>query len=127
LILEQATGRSCAEELHERVLDPLGLTDTFYAATEPVLGGTADVYHMVEGEAVNVSATHLSALGAGGGMVSTTRDLAQFANALLGGELLRPETMSAMLTFVPTIWPGAEWGLGVMRVETPFGPIIGHE
>jgi D-alanyl-D-alanine carboxypeptidase len=127
LIVEKAGGRSYAEQLQTHILDPLGLADTFYAATEPVPGGTAVPYHLVDGELVNVSTTHLSAEGAAGGMVSTTRDLARFADALFGGRLLRPATQEEMLAFVPSQYPGAEWGLGVLRVQTPDGALVGHE
>jgi D-alanyl-D-alanine carboxypeptidase len=127
LIVEEAGGHTYAEQLQTRILDPLGLEDTFFAATEPVPGGTAEPYHLIEGELVNVSATHLSAVGAAGGMVSTTRDLARFVGALFGGELLRPATLAAMLTFVPSEYPGAEWGLGVLRAHTPDGALVGHE
>jgi len=126
LIVEQATGQGYAERLHARILGPLGLADTFYAATEPVTGGMVDAYQPIEGELVNVSAFDLSSLGAAGGMVSTTRDLARFARALFGGELLRPATVEEMVTFIPAGVPGWEVGLGVMRIQTPGGALVGH-
>ncbi len=127
LIIEEAAGRGYAEQLRARILDPLGLAGTVFAATEPVPGGTVDQYHLIEGELVNVSAIHLSTLGAAGGMVSTTRDLARFAGALFGGELLRPATLEEMLTFVPSQYRGAAWGLGVMRAQTPDDELVGHQ
>jgi len=126
LIVEQATGQGYAERLHARILGPLGLADTFYAATEPVTGGMVDAYQPIEGQLVNVSAFDLSSLGAAGGMVSTTRDLARFARALFGGELLRPATVEEMVTFIPAGVPGWEVGLGVMRIQTPGGALVGH-
>ena len=125
LILEQATGQRYAEQLHTRILEPLGLTDTFFAATEPVPGGVVDAYHVIDGELVNVSTTHLSASWTAGGMVSTTRDLARFSEALFGDELLRSATREAMFAFVPSERPGVEWGLGVARGQTPSGEIVG--
>src|SRR5215217_4327982 len=71
LIIEKAGGQSFTEQLQARILDPLGLANTFIAATEPVPSGTVDVYHLIEGEIVNVSTIHLSALWTAGGMVST--------------------------------------------------------
>jgi D-alanyl-D-alanine carboxypeptidase len=126
-ILEEATDQRYAELLQTRILDPIGLPDTFYAATEPVPGGTTTPYHVIEGETMNVEAIHLSALGTGGGMVSTTRDLARFASALSGGELLRPEILEEMLTFIPSSYPTADWGLGVLIAHEPGGDFIGHE
>ena len=125
LLLERAGDQDYAEQLHERIIDPLGLTDTVYAATEPVLGGTVDQYHLIQGEPVNASAIHLSAYGPAGGMLSTTRDLARFIDALVGGELLPPAALDAMFTFVPSERPGVEWGLGVARGQTPGGESVG--
>jgi D-alanyl-D-alanine carboxypeptidase len=126
LIAEKAAGRDYAEQLRDRILDPLGLTDTFYAATQPVPGGTVDSYHLIEGELVNASAIHLSAYGTAAGIVSTTRDLARFIDALVDGELLRPATLDEMFAFRPSDRPGFETGLGVMRVQTPSGAVVGH-
>ena len=118
LILEQATGQEYAERLHARILDPLGLADTFFASTEPVPGGKVDAYQLIDGELVNVSAIDLSSPGTAGGMVSTTRDLARFAEALFGGKLLRPATLEEMVTFIPSGRPGLEVGMGVFRQQT---------
>ena len=59
-------------------------------------------------------------------MVSTTRDLARFLDALLGGELLQPATLAAMTAFAPPSFKGAEAGLGLLRLEGPSGILIGH-
>jgi D-alanyl-D-alanine carboxypeptidase len=32
-----------------------------------------------------------------------------------------------MTTTVPTDRPGIEWGLGLMVVNTPAGPLLGHD
>jgi CubicO group peptidase (beta-lactamase class C family) len=126
LIVEEAAGQGYAEQLRDRILAPLGLEDTFYAATQPVPGGTVDSYHHLEGEVVNVSAIHLSAYGAAAGIVSTTRDLTRFIDALVDGELLRPATLEEMFAFGPSDRPGFETGLGVMRVQTPSSEVVGH-
>ena len=90
LILERGDRPALSRQLHTRILEPLALTDTFFAAEEPVPGGTVEGYHLLDGELVNVSATNLSGQWTEGGMVSTTRDLARFAGAVFAGELLQP-------------------------------------
>ena len=125
LIVEQAGGQSFTEQLHTRVLDPLGLTDTFFAAVEPVPGGTVEGYHRLGDELSNVSGINLSWASTQGGMVSTTEDLARFADALFGGDLIEPASLEAMLTFLPADEQGREWGMGVARVQTPMGGLIG--
>ena len=126
LVVEQATGQGYADRLHARILGPLGLADTFYPPTEPVPGGTVDAYQLIDGELLNVSAIHLSSTGTAGGMVSTTRDLARFAEALFGGQLLRAATLEEMVSFIPSGRPGLEAGMGVFRKQTPSGAIVGN-
>ncbi len=125
LIVEEATDQAFADRLHERILDPLGLTDSFFAATEPVPGGTVQGYHLFGDELVNVSATHLSAQWTEGGMVSTTQDLMRFADALFGGELLQSASVAEMFTFVPSEPPGIAWGMGTAKMETAAGDLVG--
>jgi D-alanyl-D-alanine carboxypeptidase len=125
LIVEAATGQAFGERLHQQILDPLGLTDTVFAADEAVPGGTVQGYHLIDGELVNVSATHLSAQWTEGGIVSTTRDLARFAEALFDGELLTAATLQEMLAFTPSERPGIAWGMGAARMQTPSGDLIG--
>jgi D-alanyl-D-alanine carboxypeptidase len=123
--VEKATGQAFGDRLHQQILDPLGLEDTFFPATEAVPGGTVQGYHLLGDELVNVSAMHLSAQWAEGGMVSNTHDLLRFADALFEGELLSPESLQEMVTFVPSERPGIAWGMGVSRMQTPAGNLIG--
>ena len=125
LIVEEATGQAFADRLHQQILDPLELTDTFFAATEEVPGGTVQGYHLLGDELVDVTATHLSAQWTEGGMVSTTHDLLRFADAPFDGALLQPATRQEMLTFVPSERPGIAWGMGVARMQTAVGEVIG--
>jgi D-alanyl-D-alanine carboxypeptidase len=74
---------------------------------------------------INVSGINLSWAWTQGGMVSTTEDLARFADALFGGDLIEPASLEAMLTFLPADEQGREWGMGVARVQTPIGGLIG--
>jgi D-alanyl-D-alanine carboxypeptidase len=125
LIVEEATAQPFADRLHQQILDPLGLTDTFFAATEPVPAETVQGYHLFGGDLVNVSATHLSAQWTEGGMVSTTRDLMRFGDALFGGELLAPASLEEMLTFIPSEMSGVAWGMGVAQMHTAAGDLVG--
>jgi D-alanyl-D-alanine carboxypeptidase len=125
LIVEQASGQSFTDQLHTRILDPLGLADTFFAAAQPVPGGDVEGYHRLGDELINASGINLSWAWTQGGMMSTTRDLARFADALFDGDLLEPASLKAMLTFLPADDQGREWGMGVARVQTPMGGLIG--
>jgi len=126
LIAEAGDGRPFVAQLRDEVLDPLGLADTFLDASEPVPGDYVTPYHLIDGEIIDVSTINLSAVWTAGAMVSTTRDLARFLDALLGGELLQPATLAAMTAFAPPSFKGAEAGLGLLRLEGPSGILIGH-
>jgi D-alanyl-D-alanine carboxypeptidase len=125
LIVEEATGQAFADRLHQQILDPLGLSNTFFAATEPVPGETVQGYHLLGEDLVNVTATHLSAQWTEGGMVSTTQDLLRFTDALFGDELLQPTSQQEMFTFVTSERPGIAWGMGVAQMHTAAGDVVG--
>ena len=91
------TGRSYAHELRTRLLEPVGLDDTYLPGRGEVRlrGPHAHGYVRVHGHLVDVTAQ--SAYGwAEAGMVSTTRDLGRFLGALMAGRggaaaLARPD------------------------------------
>lgn len=63
-----------------------------------------------------------------GNLVSNLDDLTRFFGALLGGRLLPPRLLAAMMTPVPTSPPGFfRYGLGLMVPELPFGRLAGHD
>jgi CubicO group peptidase (beta-lactamase class C family) len=130
LMIEAATGNRLADEMRTRILDPLGLADTYLVGDDAVSPDDAnhvDGYHVIDGELANVSATNLSWAWAAGGMVSTTADLARFGRAVFSGELLSPESFAAMFTVVPGAAPGLESGLGIYTSETPNGKLVGMD
>ena len=127
LIVEEATGRSFGDELRTRILEPLALEDTFLVEGAAMPDGTVDIYHLLDGQLVNLSASNLSWDWTAGGMVSTTADLARFARAVFGGDLLSPASFTEMFTFVPTDRPGLEEGMGVYRTQSPNGELVGMD
>jgi D-alanyl-D-alanine carboxypeptidase len=122
MIVEQVTGRSLAQEMRTRIIDPLELRNTFFAPDEPVPGEVARGYRF-EYDFTDLS---LSFAFATANMVSTTDDVRRFGEALFGGQLLAPETMAAMYTFEngkgQYYMPALEYGLGLMRNRLPVGP-----
>jgi D-alanyl-D-alanine carboxypeptidase len=61
----------------------------------------------------------------GGGIAAPTADLVRIWQALLGGDLLRPESLAAMLEFVPA---GDDGAIGLGIFEQWMGPVraVGH-
>lgn len=135
LIIERITGRSYHTELRERLLLPLRLTGTF-----PVEGPA--VPHLAQGyagagNAFGGSDAMLNADGrmsidpsfewTGGGVASTTADLARWAAALWGGRVLEPGTLAQMTQGVPArLGPNVHYGFGTIIRETPAGVAHGH-
>ncbi|MDX2215455.1 MAG: serine hydrolase [Oculatellaceae cyanobacterium bins.114] len=129
-IIETATGSTVAQQLHQRIFDPLGMTDTFYAPQETVKGNWARGYIDIDGdgqlEPLNES---LYWAGAAGGIVSTSKDVAKFSQALFSGELLAPATLKAMLyNNVATESEGLRYGSGIsVSEDVPgIGEVWGH-
>jgi CubicO group peptidase (beta-lactamase class C family) len=66
-----------------------------------------------------------------GGLVSSPRDLAVLVRALAHGDLLgadATEQMQAFRPYGPDDREGIEdaYGLGLARIQTPYGPAVGH-
>jgi D-alanyl-D-alanine carboxypeptidase len=142
LIVEDATGASLAEELRRRIFEPLELADTELPPDWGAVPGMARGYLPPDNpvlpgpgpELVDVTGLGLPYNGAGGGIVSTARDVAAFLDALLGGRLVSSESRAELLRTVPSDWPESDgYGLGIERVtslmgiaQSPCGAAWGH-
>jgi D-alanyl-D-alanine carboxypeptidase len=129
LIIEQVTHNSLTRELHQRIIDPLGLRRTFVTPDDPLPTG---LMHGYEGRRDETMGGNMSFAWGAGNIVSDLEDLGRFAQALFGGALLRPEALATMQTFVATKgWDSREltYGLGVMQNVLHAGqptPVLGH-
>ncbi|MEV0441240.1 serine hydrolase domain-containing protein [Streptomyces spectabilis] len=118
LIIEAVTGRPWAQEVHERVIEPLGLRHTLIPGGGAyVPQPTATAYTRFPGSERLTDTTLAAVSGADGGLISTTRDHGVFLRALMGGRLLRPAQLAAMKRTVPADgWiraKGVRYGLGI--------------
>ena len=129
MIVEAATHSTIATQIRDRIIEPLGLKNTFFAEEEEIPGGFVRGYQDFnqDGTLDDLTDINLSYAWAGGAMVSNAPDVAQFAQGLFGGELLKPDTLKQMLTFVDvTGGYGSGYGLGLFDFETPWGEAWGH-
>lgn len=128
LIIEAATGRSYAEEVRARVLEPLGLQQTIVPGDDIDLPEPhAHGYLSVDDELVDMTKLNASQAWSSGSIVSTAGDLNQFYAALLAGKLLAPAQLEEMLTVVPNGEGGRGYGLGIGRRQLADGTIVwGH-
>ena len=95
-VIEVLTGQSLDKAFTERVLDPLGMTDTHWSVGDQDQDRLAALYvpHPATGKALRYDAlgdltlSPPAMLSGGGGLVSTAADYARFSQMLLnGGEL----------------------------------------
>ncbi|MEU4717093.1 serine hydrolase domain-containing protein [Micromonospora purpureochromogenes] len=148
-LVEVVSGQSLDAFFTERILTPLGMTDTRWWVDEPDAKRLAALYtpHPGTGQAVRVDRIGAAALNrpdclsGGGGLVSTAADYHRFTQMLLrGGELggvrlLAPRTVRYMTRnhlpgggdlasfepegFAETVLDGIGFGLGFAVVQDP--------
>ncbi len=136
MIIQKVTGRTWEQQVHDRILRPLGLRHTDTPGTDPFLPHphTADYQQFAEdGPMVDTTIPYRPFdSGADGSMTGTARDLNRFYTALVDGRLLRPAELAAMRTTVPVPQDGGHPagtrdGLGLFF--TPLscgGGYLGH-
>ena len=128
MLIEKLTGRPYGKEVERRILSPLKLTRTSVPGDAPGLREPhAHGYEALpSGEIVDATRMNPSLDWAAGEMVSTTRDLNTFFNALLGGKLTGKAMLGEMRTTVDT-GAGFAYGLGLQKYALPCGKSVwGH-
>ncbi|MFF1410500.1 serine hydrolase domain-containing protein [Streptomyces sp. NPDC058289] len=132
MLIEKATGKPVAKEYERRIIKPLKLKNTSYVHPGTAIKGLhANGYlHPDEAGAPLVDSTEqtVSWAQSAGAMISNAADLSTFMSSLLGGKLLRPGTLDAMLTVTPTDATNTRfYGLGLRRYDLSCGAqVYGH-
>ena len=137
LVIEEVTGRPYYDELRERFLAPLGLDDTL-PSDGPDIPGLA-VGYTVPGNPFGLPERTADAAGrlvwdpgvewTGGGLASTSADLARWGQALFTGGAMEAPYLDRLLDAVPVAEdaPDIRYGAGVaIYADTPRGPVWGH-
>jgi D-alanyl-D-alanine carboxypeptidase len=141
LIAERATGKTLAQEYRKRFFDPLGLHSATYQGVEPPAAKMPTAYRyksvildsppadITDGTDIRPFTAIITAAGAAGSVAASAPDLARWAKALYGGEVIPEGALEAMIadaTTTMTLKPGYPYGLGV-QVFTIDGRIsYGH-
>lgn len=125
-IIETITGQDLPTAIRTRILEPLDLQDTYFEYYEPVhgVGRMADAYY----NRINLTERiNTSYEWGGGGLVSTTKDLGTFVEALFQGELLKENaTLEAMIDLRPAQAYGKDAGMGIFQYELNETTLYGH-
>ncbi|KAF8858979.1 beta-lactamase/transpeptidase-like protein [Acephala macrosclerotiorum] len=144
LIIERITGRSAESVIRRRILEHLGLKDTYlegfdemskeklekvphryHWATEAFrsAAGICPNFSDVEWKQqslIDATSSNLSVEWVAGGMITSPSDLLKFAISLRDGKLLSPSSMAALKDWQPAT-AEREVGNGLMRFHSPFG------
>ncbi|PEK75187.1 D-alanyl-D-alanine carboxypeptidase [Bacillus toyonensis] len=129
ILIEKVTGNSYAEEIENRIIEPLDLSNTFLPGNSSVIPGTkhARGYIQLDGASELKDVTYINPGSSDGDMISTADDLNKFFSYLLSGKLLKEQQLKEMLTTVPTDREGTGYGLGIVEFKLPNGVSVwGH-
>ncbi|TCC26993.1 serine hydrolase domain-containing protein [Kribbella speibonae] len=134
LIVQRVTGRPIAEEITRRVIDRVGLHDTYWPGVgdQQINGPHPNGYYKTtpDGTATDVTELDPSMGWAAGQLIATPADLNRFFAALVAGKLLKPAQLKEMLTTVPApdfdVVGGSRYGLGIAQLKLSCGTAWGH-
>jgi CubicO group peptidase (beta-lactamase class C family) len=132
-VVEDVSSMPLERYFRERIFEPLGMADTDLVRSERIRSGLATGYAFGRKGPAPVQDREWTCAG-GGGIYSTTRDMARFVGALLGGganehgRILEPATLATM--FEPHYQPDPRipgMGLGFFRGEVGGHRVVGHD
>jgi hypothetical protein len=132
-IVEDVTRQPLDGYLREHIFEPLGMVDTDLTRSDRVGSHLATGYALRSDGPHPVGDCDLITVGAGG-IYSTTRDMARYVAALLGGganehgSVLKPETLASM--FAPQYRPDPRvpgMGLAFFRHELGGHLVVEHD
>jgi D-alanyl-D-alanine carboxypeptidase len=129
MIIEKVSGRTYAQVLRQKILQPLDLSHTYYMPYEYppfILRRMAKGYSSDNKDVTNVN---MSQAGAAGAIIATTQDTARFFYDLFSGKVLEKKQMKEMLTpyshqtgkLLSAASKASAFGLGMNRWWLPEG------
>jgi D-alanyl-D-alanine carboxypeptidase len=131
LVVEAVTGEDLAQELQNRIFEPLALGSTSYPTGTAIPSPFAHGYlvgrpplPVPAGTLIDVSTILSPSAWGAGQLVSNARDLVTFFAALLKGRLLSVSFLAQMKAGSPA---SLDYGLGLRNRFTPCGKAFGHD
>ncbi|MEO6208171.1 MAG: serine hydrolase domain-containing protein [Candidatus Limnocylindrales bacterium] len=141
MLAERVADAPLADQFRERFLTPLGLRSIYYQPTETALQPAAHGYRIETGAAdapvIDLTGTSpivpfasvVTAARGAGGLASDSIDVARWARALYGGEVLTESSRTAQIDDAARIQhyrPTVPYGLGVQLIDIAGRPTMGH-
>ncbi|MGD9993657.1 MAG: serine hydrolase domain-containing protein [Salinivirgaceae bacterium] len=118
-ILEKSFKKAYAELLQTYITKPLGLKNTYFGGKINTANNESRSYTLGE-TWQEAPETDMSVPLGAGGIVSTPGDLVTFSDALFGGKLLKPESLSLMKTIKD------QYGIGLFQFPFYDNKGYGH-
>ncbi len=121
MIIEAQTGKPLGTVFRKRFFTPLGLNATYFQGDGPppassargYIGSKAGNVAIDDGSAYRPTQSEGTVIWAAGGIVASARNLARWARALYGGDVVSADALSQMTDFVFRPGPqGGYYGLG---------------
>ena len=141
LIAERLGGDSLAAQYRTRFFEGLGLSRTFYQVAEKPRGRVATAYRfegpgkkrrpisLADGTSIAPFRSVVTAAGGAAPLASTSGDLARWARALYGGQVLDPAStaaISADVLYTATLKAARPYGLGAQAIAIDGLATLGH-
>ncbi|MFI6869324.1 serine hydrolase domain-containing protein [Nocardia sp. NPDC050406] len=128
MLIDRVTGQSYQSEIDRRIVQRLGLRDTYFPTDGEVRDPHPVGYQLIDGKPVDLTTYDPSWAGSAGAMISTGADINKFFTALLNGELLPADQLREMRRTVPFDRdPGDGYGLGLIHQSVSCGKEVwGH-
>jgi serine beta-lactamase-like protein LACTB, mitochondrial len=97
-VMEKASKDNFLSFMNNEIFRPLGLMNTQADVNDSIIENRTRFYELRNGRWVNGPYVDNSYKWAGGGLISTSEDIAKFGNALLTNEFLKKETIDLLIT-----------------------------
>jgi CubicO group peptidase (beta-lactamase class C family) len=127
-VIEGASGQKFEDYVAEHVLKPARMTHTFVDDVFHIIPHRARGYHKIDGQVRNAGLMDSSYKIPGGGYTTTAEDLVRFAQAMMDGKIVKPETAEQMWTPAKVTGAGKQstYGLGFGVLMPKGGKYVAH-
>ena len=102
-IIEKISAKSYEANLHEKILQPLGMKNSGLLKKENIVANLANGYLFKDGKFFNEGFIQIENFGAAGAMYSTAEDLLLWDKALMSNKLLSKKLTDEMFTPSPQL------------------------
>jgi len=136
MIVEVATGTPVSVQLRDRILDPQGLTHTYFSVEEEIIGTLAHRWYDIDedGQLEDCSSYPRNSLDSMlwtcGALYSTAENMARYSRALFNRGLFTQSSLDQMLTWIPYPHnPALGYGFGILTIPdfVPGVLAYGHD